>query len=169
MAKACAKFGAIVLVSGSVFGCLFGSVKDLDPEAKNVKVVRESTKPLHCKSLGDISGKSSSDDEKAARTGAENDFRNNAARLNANFALIEAERSNRAGTSSVREVFIGGQALECKTPEMEEGEEAARQKALEEKDAREAQEKEEAERKAAEEKEKADAEKAAKADTKKKK
>lgn len=168
MVQLCAKFGVILLASASLCGCLFGSVKELDPEAQNVKVVRESTKPLHCKSLGDISGRSSSDDEKAARTGAENDFRNQAARLNANFALIEAERSNRAGTSSVREVFIGGQALECKTAEMEEAEEAARVKELEEKEAREAQEKEEAERKAAEEKDKAAQEKAAKADAKKK-
>jgi len=161
MAHACAKFGVVLLFSGGVSGCLFGSVKDLDPEARNVKVVRESTKPLHCKSLGNISGKSSSEDEKAARAGAENDLRNNAARLNANFALIEAERSNRVGTSSVREVFLGGEALECKTPEMEEAEEAARQKAAEEKEAREAQEKEEAERQAAEAK-------AAQSDVKKK-
>jgi colicin import membrane protein len=162
------KFGrrvvAGLLCAGGLGGCVFGNVAELDPEAKNVKVVRESTKPLHCKTVGNISGTSRADEEKAARAGAENDFRNQAAKVNANFALIEVERDRRLGTSSSREVFLGGKALQCTTLEMEEAEEAARLKAEEEKLAREQKEKEEAERKAEEEKAKAEQEKAAKAE-----
>jgi colicin import membrane protein len=153
-----------LLCAGVLGGCLFGKVVELDPEAENVKVVRESTKPLHCKSVANISGTSRSDDEKAARAGAENDFRNQAAKAKANFALIEVERDQRVGTSSTREVFLGGEALQCTTLEMEEAEEAARLKAEEEKVLREQKEKEDAERKAEEDKAKAEQEKAAKAE-----
>jgi hypothetical protein len=153
--------GAGLLV-GMLSGCLLPSVAELDPEAKNVKVVRESTKPLHCKELGEITGTSRAKEEKAARAGAENDFRNQAAKLEANFALIEVERSGRSGTSSLRDAFIGGKALMCKTAEMEEAEEEARLKAEQEKVEREEKEKAEAEQKAAEEKEKAEKEKAEK-------
>jgi hypothetical protein len=78
---------------------------------------------LRCQVLGKISGTSRSDDEKEARQGAENDFRNHAAELKANFAFIEAERSGPVGTSSQHDVFIGGKALRCQTEEMEEAEE----------------------------------------------
>jgi hypothetical protein len=137
---------------GALTGCVLPSVADLDPEAKNVKVVRESTKPLHCKAVAEINGTSRHEQEKTAHTGAENDFRNQAAKSRANFALIEIERTRRVGTSPYREVFLGGKALQCTTPEMEEAAEEARKKAEEEKAEREAREQEEAERKAGEKK-----------------
>ena len=68
-------------------GCL-DNVAVLEPKAESVKVVRETDKPLRCDVLGKISGTSRSDDEKAARKGAENDFRNHAAELKANFAGV---------------------------------------------------------------------------------
>lgn len=124
------------------------NVAVLEPKAESIKVVRETDKPLRCDVLGKITGTSRSDDEKAARKGAENDFRNHAAELNANFAFIEAERSGPVGTSSQHDVFIGGKALRCLTEEMEEAEEkkaaAARdekEKAAAESEAKEAEEK----------------------------
>jgi hypothetical protein len=164
MSNSCAKAVRALFLTGVLSGCVFGSVTELDPEAENVKVVRESTKPLHCKTLGNISGTSRAEQEKAARAGAENDFRNQAAKLQANFALIEAERARQVGTSHYREVFVGGKALQCTTLEMEEAEEQARLKAEQEKLEREQKEKEEAERKAEEDKQKAEQEKEAKAE-----
>jgi hypothetical protein len=110
---------ALFVVSIALPGC-FANVVALEPKAQAVKVVHESDKPLHCDVLGKITGQSRSNDEKAARQGAENDFRNQAAELNANFAFIEAERSGPVGTSSQHDVFIGGKALRCQTEEMEE-------------------------------------------------
>jgi len=131
-------------------GC-FANVVALEPKAESVKVVHDSDKPLHCDVLGKISGTSRSDDEKAARTGAENDFRNHAAELKANFALIEAERSGPVGTSSQHDVFIGGKALRCQTEEMEEAEEkqAAAEREQKEKEASEHEQKEAEEKRAA--------------------
>lgn len=113
---------ALVVVSVVLPGC-FANVAVLEPKAAGIKVVHESDKPLRCQVLGKISGSSRSDDEKEARQGAENDFRNHAAELKANFAFIEAERSGPVGTSSQHDVFIGGKALRCQTEEMEEAEE----------------------------------------------
>ena len=113
---------ALVVVSVVLPGC-FANVAVLEPKAAGIKVVHESDKPLRCQVLGKISGTSRSDDEKEARQGAENDFRNHAAELKANFAFIEAERSGPVGTSSQHDVFIGGKALRCQTEEMEEAEE----------------------------------------------
>jgi hypothetical protein len=110
---------ALLVVSIALPGC-FANVVALEPKAQAVKVVHESDKPLHCDVLGKITGQSRSDDEKEARQGAENDFRNHAAELNANFAFIEAERGGPVGTSSQHDVFIGGKALRCQTEEMEE-------------------------------------------------
>ena len=138
---------ALCLVSIVLPGC-FNNVAVLEPKAESIKVVHESDKPLRCDVLGKISGTSRSDDQKEARTGAENDFRNHAAELKANFAFIEAERSGPVGTSSQHDVFIGGKALRCQTEEMEE--QADKAKAAE----REQKEKEEAEQKAKEEEEK---------------
>lgn len=143
------------LFVGSVVlsGCL-ANVAALEPKAESVKVVRETDKPLHCDVLGKISGTSRSDDEKEARKGAENDFRNHAAELNANFAFIEAERSGPVGTSSQHDAFIGGKALRCQTEEMEEAEEkkAAAEREQKEKAAAEQEQKDAEEKQAAKDK-----------------
>lgn len=115
---------ALFVVSIVLPGCL-ANVVALEPKAESVKVVHERDKPLRCDGLGKITGQSRSSNEKEARQGAENDFRNHAAELKANFALIEAERSGPVGTSSQHDVFIGGKALRCQTEEMEEAEEKA--------------------------------------------
>ena len=164
MSKSCAKVVVALLGAAVSGGCVFGNVTELDPEAENVKVVRESTKPVHCKVAGNISGTSRAEEVKAARAGAENAFRNGAAKVQANFALIEVERDRQVGTSPYREVFLGGKALKCTTLEMEEAEEKEREKAEQEKLEREQKAKEDAERKAEEDKAKAAEEKAAKAE-----
>jgi len=113
-----------VVVCVALCGC-FGNTVALEPEAKSVTFVRESDRPLRCKVLGKITGTSRSSDEKTARAGAENDFRNHAAELKANFAVAEAERGGHVGTSSERDFFIGGKALLCQTEAMEEADEKA--------------------------------------------
>jgi hypothetical protein len=148
---------ALVVVSVVLPGC-FANVAVLEPKAEGIKVVHESDKPLRCQVLGKISGTSRSDDEKAARQGAENDFRNHAAELKANFAFIEAERSGPVGTSSQHDVFIGGKALHCQTEEMEEAEEKKAASEREEKEKADA----EREQKEADEKQAAKAKKSAK-------
>jgi len=130
---------ALFVVSIVLPGC-FANVVALEPKAEGIKVVHESDKPLRCDVLGKITGQSRSDNEKEARQGAENDFRNQAAGLKANFAFIEAERSGPVGTSSQHDVFIGGKALHCQTEEMEEADDKAAAAAREQK------EKEDAER-----------------------
>lgn len=136
-------------------GCL-GNVVPLQPKAQKVQIVHETDKPLHCEVLGKISGTSRSSDVKEARTGAENDFRNQAAELKGNFALIEAERGGQVGTGSLNDAYIGGKALLCQTEEMEEAKEKADAAAREQKDKEEAerQQKEADEKKAAKEKKK---------------
>jgi hypothetical protein len=115
---------ALFIASIVLTGC-FANVVTLEPRARGIQVVRETDKPLHCEVLGKITGQSRSGDEKEARQGAENDFRNQAAELKANFAFIETERSGPVGTSSQYDAFIGGKALRCQTEEMEEAEEKA--------------------------------------------
>lgn len=134
--------------------CVFNSVAKLDPKAEGVVVVRETDKPTDCRYLGKIMGRSHADDEKQARQGAENDLRNQAAKLKANFALIESQRGGPVGTTSQREVVINGKALSCKTLEMQQAEEAKHEQELKEKEDREIREQAEKERKAEEEKEK---------------
>ena len=77
-----------LLVVAALLPACLSNVVALQPNAKEVKIVRETDKPLNCKVLGKISGTSRDDDGKAARSGAENDFRNHAADLDANFALV---------------------------------------------------------------------------------
>jgi Domain of unknown function (DUF4156) len=141
---------ALVVVSALVPACLSNTVA-LEPEAKSVTLVRESDRPLRCKVLGKITGTSRSADEPAAKAGAENDFRNHAAELKANFAVAENERGGLVGTSSQRDFFIGGKALLCQTEAMEDADDKAAEKAKEQK------EKEDADReqKAADEKQEA--------------
>ena len=143
-----AKRTLLVLAALAQAACL-SNVVALNPKAKSVQIVRQSDRPLNCKVLGKITGTSRDDDGKLAREGAENDFRNQASDLDANFALVETDRDNRVGTSSQRDIFLGGKALYCMTDEIEE------QQAKDEAAAKEAKEKEEAEAKAKEEEEKA--------------
>jgi hypothetical protein len=138
---------ALLLVPFLFCACL-PEVVSLKPNAANVKVVHETDKPLRCEVLGKINGQSRSADEKEGHTGAENDFRNHAAELKANFALIEADRAGAVGTSSQKDYFIGGKALQCQTEEMEEAQEKqeaadrdARQKAADEQKQKEEEEK----------------------------
>lgn len=119
---------ALLVLSILVPGCISNTVA-LEPAAAKVSIVRESERPLHCKFLGKINGTSRASDEKSARAGAENDFRNRAAKLDGNFALIEAERGGPVGTSSERDFFLGGKALLCETEAMEQANEAAEAKA----------------------------------------
>jgi hypothetical protein len=97
--------------------------------------------------LGKISGMSRSSDPKEGSTGAQNDFRNHAADLKANFALVEAERSGQVGTGTQRDYYLGGQALACQTEEMEEAQDKQEQA---ERDAKEQQEEDAKQKEAAE-------------------
>ncbi|MGC4092563.1 MAG: DUF4156 domain-containing protein [Polyangiaceae bacterium] len=134
-------------------GCVFNSVTKLDPKAANVELVRETDKPVDCKFLGKIMGRSHADTEKEARKGAENEMRNQTAKLKGNYALIENTRGGPVGTTSQREVVINGRALYCKTLEMQQEEEKKHEQALKEKEEREIKEAAEKERKAEEAKE----------------
>ena len=116
------KLASFVVLSALMPAC-FSNVVALEPKASKVTVVHETDKPLHCEVLGKIQGMSRSADEKEGHTGAENDFRNHAAELKANFAYVEAERAGLVGTSSQKDYFIGGKALMCQTEEMEEAQE----------------------------------------------
>ena len=129
----CAHFVVVTLFVAGLPACLGGTVA-LAPEAKSVTLVREGDRPLHCKSLGKITGSSSSSDEKQAKTGAENDFRNHAAELKANYAVVESENGGPVGTSTERNSFLGGQALLCQTEAMEDADEKAAADAQEKKE-----------------------------------
>jgi len=141
------KTRALLIISIVLPGC-FGSTVALEPRAKGVALVHESDRPLHCKVLGKISGTSTSSDAKLARSGAENDLRNQAAEQQGNFALVEAERDAAVGTTSDRNYFISGKALACETEAMEEAKEKAEAKAQHDKEDEQAQ----AEQKEADEK-----------------
>ena len=134
---------AVFVACALLQGC-FSSVVTLSPKAASVTLVRDSERPLHCKFLAKINGTSRSSEEKTARDGAENDLRNHAADLNANFAVAEVERPSRVGTSTEQDAFVGGTAQLCQTEAMEDAQEKADAKAQEQK------EKEEAEQKAKE-------------------
>lgn len=158
---------ALVLVSMMVSGCVLSNVVALEPEGKKIKLVRESDKPVNCEPVASISGTSRAEDEKEAKKGAENDMRNKAAQYDANFAVVERERTRKAGTGPYQEVFLGGKAMKCVTFEMEakrEAAEEAERKRQEEEEAKRAQEEElerikrEAEREAEENEEQGDEE-----------
>jgi hypothetical protein len=140
---------ALFIVSALLPACL-SSVVSLEPKAASVTLVHEGDRPLHCKFLGKINGTSRNSEEKVARQGAENDLRNHAAELNANFAVVEVERTSRVGTSEQQDAFVGGTAQLCQTEAMEDAQEKADAKAQEqkEKDDADLKEKEDAEKKA---------------------
>jgi len=153
---------ALWLVLFVLPGCL-PNVVALEPQAQTVQVVHDSDKPLRCDVLGKITGESRSGDEAEARKGAENDFRNHAAELKANFALIEAERAGSVGTSSQKDAFIRGKALRCVTEAMEDAQDKAEANARDQKEREENEQKQ----KEADEKQKEADEKKAQADAKK--
>jgi hypothetical protein len=137
----------------------FGTVVPLAPQAKSVTIVRETDKPVRCEILGKISGRSRSSHVEEAKTGARNDFRNQAAELKGNFALVEAERGGQVGTGAEYDAYVGGKALLCQTEEMEEQQE---KEAAAAREAKEKEQAEQAEKEAAEKKAEADAKKAKK-------
>lgn len=137
-----------------ISGCVFDSVTKLEPEAKNITLVNEVDRPTNCKVLGKIQGKSRSSEIKKARKGAENEFRNEALELKANYAMIENDRGGHVGTTSQQEVVLSGKALHCTTLEMEAKEEEAKEKARVEKEEKERKAQEEKERKEQEAKDK---------------
>lgn len=138
---------AVSVVSVVLSGCLSNTVA-LAPEAKGVTLVREGDRPLHCKVLGKISGSSRSSDEKLAKQGAENDLRNHAAELKANYAVVESENGGPVGTSNERDAFLGGKALLCRTEAMDDADDkaAAAEQEQKEKAAAEREQKEQAEK-----------------------
>src|SRR5450432_2866254 len=104
----------VVLVSCALFsGCIAESMVEVRPQASGVKLVREDDKPFRCKIVGDVHGTSRAADEAKAHRGAENDMKNQAASLKANYAMIEIDRAKNIGTTSYKEVFLGGKALVC--------------------------------------------------------
>jgi len=142
----------LTLLAFSLQGCLINSVTKLDSQASQVQLVPETEKPGECKFLGKITGSSHADDEKLAKQGAENEFRNKAAALKGNFAVIESSRGGRVGTTNQLEVVINGKAYYCKTLEMQQVDEEKQQKAIAEQEEREAKEQAEKEAKIEEEK-----------------
>jgi hypothetical protein len=148
------KESTLFVVALALSGCVFNSVAKLESKAENVTIVHDTDKPVDCKPLGKITGTSHADDEKSARKGAENDFRNQAAALKGNFALVENTRGGPIGTTSQREVVINGRALHCNTLEMQQEDEKKREQAQKDKEEREIKEQAEKERKAEEAKEK---------------
>lgn len=147
---------AVFLIPLVAVGCVLRDVPVLEPEGKKIKLVREGDKPIDCDAVADVSGTSRAQDEKEALKGAENDIRNKAAQYEANFVVVEVERTKQAGTGPYKEVFLGGKAMSCVTPEMEAAQEKteAERKEKEEQEAAERERQEELER----EKEAAEAE-----------
>jgi hypothetical protein len=154
---------ALVLIPTLVGGCILSNVVALEPEAKKIKLVREADRPINCEPVASISGTSRAENPERARKGAENDLRNKAAEYDANFAVVETERTRAAGTGPYKEVFLGGKAMKCITLEMETKREQA------EAEAKLRKEQEEAERARKEELEQAEREAEAEAEKEKKK
>lgn len=110
---------AVVLIALVATGCVVRDVVALEPEGKKIKLVREADKPIDCDVVANVSGSSRAQDEKDALKGAENDLRNEASAYDANFVVVEVERTKQAGTGPYKEVFLGGKALNCVTLEMD--------------------------------------------------
>lgn len=116
---------AVFLIPLVAVGCVLRDVPVLEPAGKKIKLVREADKPIDCDTVADVSGTSRAQNEKEAQKGAENDIRNKAAEYEANFVVVEIERTKQAGTGPYKEVFLSGKALTCVTPEMEAAQEKA--------------------------------------------
>src|SRR4051812_19547899 len=104
---------ALCILAAALSGCVTESLVEAQPGAAKVKLVKESEKPLRCKTLGDVHGISRSRVEQDARGGAENDIKNRASALKANYVLVDVDRVKAVGTSPYREIFLGGKALAC--------------------------------------------------------
>ena len=105
---------ALLFLPFALQGCVHENFVELGQAAAKVKAVRESDKPLRCKVLGEVHGVSRAQSEDKARQGAENDLRNQASQfVKANYVLIEIDRPKPIGTTTYREVFLGGKALAC--------------------------------------------------------
>jgi hypothetical protein len=111
---------AFSFVLAASFGCVSESVVEVKPAAAGIKVVKEDEKPFRCKVLGDVNGKSRSGDREKARKGAENDMRNHALALKANYVVIERENAGNVGTTKTSDAFISGKALKCEEEKEEE-------------------------------------------------
>jgi Domain of unknown function (DUF4156) len=104
----------------SFYGCVQESLVEVNPQGAAVKVVKEDERPFGCRVVGDVHGKSRSTDVDKARRGAENDLKNQAAKLKANYVVLEIDRSGHVGTSQYNDAFLGGKALRCEDREKEE-------------------------------------------------
>ena len=99
-------------------GCVSSQDITLDSAASKIKVVRESDKPLRCKTLADVHGSGRAATDSKARDNAQNDLRNAAVKYKgANYVVIEADRGGAVGTTSTRESFLNGKVLACKEDE----------------------------------------------------
>jgi len=103
----------LMIVAGVLSGCVTEDIVDPGPGAGKVTLVKESEMPLRCKTLGDVHGVSRAQSEAKARRGAENDIKNRAVALKANYVLVDIDRVKPVGTSPYREIFLGGKALAC--------------------------------------------------------
>ncbi|SRR6266542_534083 len=112
-----------VLVFSAAYGCVQENLIEVNPQAAAVKVVREDERPFGCRVVGDVHGKSRSVDVGKARQGAENDIKNQAAKLKANYIVLEIDRSGHVGTSQYSDAFLGGKALRCEDGDKEKKEE----------------------------------------------
>jgi len=128
---------------------VMANVPALEPAGKKIKLVSEADKPLDCEPVADVAGTARAEDEKEALKGAKNDIRNKAGEYQANFVVVDTQRTRNAGTGPYKEVFVGGKAMQCVTPEMEA------QKEKEEAEAKERAEREAMERERQEELERA--------------
>ena len=104
---------AVLGLSCALVGCVSEQLVEARPEAGKVTIVKDVDRPLRCKTLGDIHGRSRSEDEAKARVGAQNDLKNQAAAMKANYALVEIDRAGNVGKSTYKEVYMAGKALKC--------------------------------------------------------
>ncbi len=102
------------------YGCVQANLVEVNSQGAGVKVVKEDERPFGCRVVGDVRGKSRSVDVDKARRGAENDLKNQAAKLKANYVVLEIDRSGHVGTSQYSDAFLGGKALRCEDRDKEE-------------------------------------------------
>jgi hypothetical protein len=139
----------LTLVALTLQGCLINGVTKLNAQGSKVELVSETDKPSECTFLGKVTGTSNDDDAEQAKKGAENDLRNKAAALKGNFAVVENVRGK-------RDIVINGKAYDCKTMDMQLAEEEKHQKAIQDKEERDAKAQAEKDAKAEETKAKAE-------------
>jgi hypothetical protein len=104
---------ALVILAGALAACVTENLVEAGPGTGKIKLVKESERPIRCQTIADVHGTSRSQSEAKARVGAENDIKNRAAALKANYVLVDVDRVKPIGTSPYREIFLGGKALAC--------------------------------------------------------